>query len=816
MSAFGFARSRRAATLLLVALGIVGLVLVSGPLPAAAREPVRPGLGVGPAHWFGRGAYGSFGKTPARLSAGFSSVDNLANPGNGEIMPTTNTYVVFWLPAGFHYSAGTTAASDLSYENTVLKYFPDVGGSQILNTTTQYAGNNGTPSDTSTFKTSIVDTTAFPDTGADVAHAITQTDLNNEIFNQINNHSWPLGLSTMYFIFLPDNLVDCNDAKTKCNTNVYCAYHTYGFSGSDTPANDFIWADIPDDRSIYEIGGCGDSNVTGNESADTTLSSVEHEHMEAITDPRLNAWQDSTGGAGENGDKCNRNMGVANASSTTPNNYLGAGNTDKFRIQREWSNAAGGGGCAASYTTTGSHVESPAPSGGDVTNSVSEATISGNTSDSLDYTLTFKNPSNQDDAYGVSVTVTLPSGVQSGVSSTVTYSLGDLAPHQMATRSFTAHPTVPLTAGTTLTSSAQFAFNDSTGAAQPTITRTAVTTVVNSPPVLAPLSDKSVDYHDALTIAVSATDADAGDTLSFSATGLPAGLALTDNGDRTATISGTDIAVPADYTVVVSVDDHHQVSPTSATFTIHVLREETTLKYNGQTAILLGSGGATLTAVLAEDGANDNDSDGGAAAPDVKRAVTLSLDGQSCAASTDASGLATCTIPLSQLSLVALGPQTVSATFAGDTLYQPSADSASAIVFAFPSSGAFVLGDTTVATAGSSTVTWWGNNWNLADSLSGGAAPPSFKGFAGTVTTLPTGGTEPSSCGGTWETTGGNSAPPTSGVPSYMGVLVASHVDKHGNTISGDFIHIVVVKINPGYAPNPMSAGTGTIVATYC
>ena len=39
--------------------------------------------------------------------------------------------------------------------------------------------------------------------------------------------------------------------------------------------------------------------------------------MEAITDPRGNAWQDSTGGAGENGDKCNRNMGVANASSTT-------------------------------------------------------------------------------------------------------------------------------------------------------------------------------------------------------------------------------------------------------------------------------------------------------------------------------------------------------------------------------------------------------------------------------------------------------------------------------------------------------------------
>ena len=144
-------------------------------------------------------------------------------------------------------------------------------------------------------------------------------------------------MSDMYFIFLPDNLVDCNDAMTSCNTNKYCAYHTYGFSGSDTPANDFVWADIPDNRSVSTTGGCGDSKVTGNESADTTLSSVEHEHLEAITDPRLNAWQDSTGGAGENGDKCNRNMGVANASRRSPNNFLGAGNADTFRIQREWS-----------------------------------------------------------------------------------------------------------------------------------------------------------------------------------------------------------------------------------------------------------------------------------------------------------------------------------------------------------------------------------------------------------------------------------------------------------------------------------------------
>ena len=125
---------------------------------------------------------------------------------------------------------------------------------------------------------------------------------------------------------------------------------------------------------------------------------------------------------------CNRNMGVANASSTTPNNFLGAGNADLFRIQREWSNAAGGGGCAASYTTTGSFVESPTPSGGDVTNTVTESSIAGNNGDLLHYHLSFHDPSNQDDAFSVSVADTLPSGISGSPPS----ALGDLAPHQTA------------------------------------------------------------------------------------------------------------------------------------------------------------------------------------------------------------------------------------------------------------------------------------------------------------------------------------------------------------------------------------------------
>ncbi len=904
-------------------VALAALVLAGGAGAATMRGsdgPPDPGstappeLGMGPAHWFGPGGYGTF--SPVAPDSGALQpaepmsertlfapaakrstkvIDNLSNAGNNEIMPTTNTYVIFWLPGGQHFSNGTTAASDLSYENTVLKYFQDVGGSQILNTATQYSGNNGSPADTSTFATSIVDTTAYPHAGT-TADPLVQNDLNSEVFNQLTSHSWPKGMSTMYFIFLPNAIVDCNNAKTQCNTNKYCAYHTYGFSGSDTPANDFVWADIPDNFSPTTTkGGCGDSNVTGNESADTTLSSTEHEHLEAITDPRLNAWQDSTGA--ENGDKCNREMGVADSSLSTANNYLGGGAADQFRIQREWSNIVSG--CAASLTGGGSRVESPAPTGGDVVLSVAQATIAGNTSDSLDYSVTFRNPSNQDDAYGVTATVTLPAGVQSGGSGSVVLNLGNLAPHQSATQSFTAHPTAPLLDGTVLTASASFGFNDSTGAAQPAIVRTATTTVVNQQPTLTVPGPQTVDFNDPLGFGITTSDPE-GDAITLSASGLPSGLAFTDNGNGTGTVSGTDTAAPGVYTVTFSADDHHHVSPVTATvqitvnreeaaiaytgdltadyhdpaavsatltdpdggapiagkpvtFTIGVgdtcsattdgsghaactivptqpagtvpvvasfagdanylpasdskpftiTKEETTTTYTGPTVILAGGSGVTLTGLLLEDG--------NPAVPIAGRTLTLGLGAQTCSGVTNAAGVASCTLTFSG----PLGPEPLAASFAGDAFYRPSADtSKTAIVFAFPTRGAFVLGDGTFAGAGSGTVTWWGAQWSALNVLTGGAAPSAFKGFAGTVS-LPT-GTPPLGCGGPWTTRPGNSTPPVGTVPSYMGVIVASSIAKPDSTIAGNSVSIVVVRTDPGYAPNPGHPGTGTIVAKYC
>jgi hypothetical protein len=150
----------------------------------------------------------------------------------------------------------------------------------------------------------------------------------------------------------------------------------------------------------------------------------------------------------------------------------------------------------------------------------------------------------------------------------------------------------------------------------------------------------------------------------------------------------------------------------------------------------------------------------------------------------------------------------VTDAFAGDACYRAASASAKTIVFAFLASGAFVVGDQSAQMGAK--VTFWGAKWSKLNKLSGGAAPASFKGFAAKLSA------EPPKCGITWTTGPGASSNPPATVPTYMGVLVSSKVAKSGSTISGDAKSIVVVKTDPGYAPNPGHAGTGTVVAVFC
>jgi Bacterial Ig-like domain (group 3)/Integrin beta chain VWA domain len=311
------------------------------------------------------------------------------------------------------------------------------------------------------------------------------------------------------------------------------------------------------------------------------------------------------------------------------------------------------------------------------------------------------------------------------------------------------------------------------------------------------VNNASSDFHDPGTVSATLRDAStsapiAGQPVSFSLNGTEScmGTTLTD-GSVSCSVTPTEPAGTYPLTATFAGDAQHNATTASASYAVTL--EETTLKYTGPT--VLAANGATLTAVLTEDGVT----------PINGRTVTIKLsDGtasQTCTGTTDTNGNASCTIsPIP----VALGNDTITATFAGDSFYRPSSDTVKAIVFAFPTTGAFVVGDKT----SSGKVDFWGSQWTKNNVLSGGSAPDAFKGFAATTS-------KPPANGNPWSTDPGNSPPPPSTVPSYMGVIVASQASQTGSTISGNTVHIVVVKTDPGYASDSGHRGTGTVVATF-
>ena len=256
-------------------------------------------------------------------------------------------------------------------------------------------------------------------------------------------------------------------------------------------------------------------------------------------------------------------------------------------------------------------------------------------------------------------------------------------------------------------------------------------------------------------------------------------------------------SVPGLYTATATFAGSSQYEASSGSAAFEVLKETTLLSYTGPT-IIANNLPITLSAVLTED-------DGPAV---VGRTVSLTLgsgaSAQTCSGVTNPAGAASCVIALVNQPL---GPGTVSASFAGDAYYLPSSASASTIVFQWTTGGNFVIGNGNAAIG--STATFWSSQWSQANAVSGGPAPNSFKGFSD----VPAG---PTTCGGTFSTTPGNSPPPPATVPSYTAMLVTGSVVQAGNTVTGSKPAIVIARTNPGYGPAPGHVGTAEVLAVLC
>jgi hypothetical protein len=239
----------------------------------------------------------------------------------------------------------------------------------------------------------------------------------------------------------------------------------------------------------------------------------------------------------------------------------------------------------------------------------------------------------------------------------------------------------------------------------------------------------------------------------------------------------------------------------SATFMVTL--EETDLSLTSPTSAINGQPFALSGTLVTDDPTADTALGG--------KMVTFTLgsgnQAQSCMGATDSTGSAHCTI---QSVNQTVGPSVpIAATFGGDTFYQAASAASSTDVFAPAALGAFVIGDLSAGapTAGTP-VNFWGAQWAQSNSLSGGNAPSSMKGFIDDSSAL--------SCGSTWTASTGNRSAPPRTLSSPIEVIVSSSISQTGSAIHGNVLHIVLVQVNPGYGPAPGHPGTGTIIGVVC
>lgn len=325
---------------------------------------------------------------------------------------------------------------------------------------------------------------------------------------------------------------------------------------------------------------------------------------------------------------------------------------------------------------------------------------------------------------------------------------------------------------------------------------------------LTPASATTADYHDGVTVAAEVATAAgtplAGQSVVFALNDATADTcSATTNGSGVASCTLTPTSAAGSYTLSASYGGAPALDSSAASTPFSVTTEEATLAYTGPVVIANGRP-ATLSATLKEDGTT-------ATSPSEGATFTLGsgLGAQTCSATTNASGVASCTIASVSQPLGEAG--TVRVDFAGDGFYSgPSSDSEGTTVFQYVATGgAFVIGDGNAALG--SAATFWSSQWPQSNSLSGGTAPSSFTGFAQTLSS------SPPVCGGSWSTDTGNSTPPPQTVPSYMAVLVTSKITKRGSALTSTTTpEVVVVQTNPGYSPAPGGSGTGTVVAEVC
>ncbi len=270
---------------------LLTVALLSLPLLAQdVRRPEPPMLGI---HW---------ARQAAKSHLGSQSV--LMTWHGGDILVSTNTGAIFWGSSWPNYTGDKITGMETFYSGW--------NGSNYAKTSDEYTGINDQVTAANTFAGAWVDGSAAPRKAPSTSAVL------NEVCSVLSAKGVAPATNGFYMVY---------SDQPRGHVS-YCGWHSWGACGSTNIQFAFSF-------NLDNDPGCdaGDT-FTGHSDGLANIANVTaHELSEARTDPRGNAWYDSSGA--ENGDKC---------AWTFPVDYVtfpGQGPTPSanWRLQAEWSNA---------------------------------------------------------------------------------------------------------------------------------------------------------------------------------------------------------------------------------------------------------------------------------------------------------------------------------------------------------------------------------------------------------------------------------------------------------------------------------------------
>ncbi len=290
--------------------------------------------------------------------------------GGGPVMHTNRTHVIFWQPTG------STLTYDPGYTTQVETFLRRVAHdshktTNVYSVSGQYHDSAGVAAYDSSFGGGILDTNRLPlngcaegigppvGTGPGWSVCLTDAQLVAELQRVTHADHLPVTSRDLYFLALPNGFGVCeNTGPPGCalgggdDSGSFCGYH------SSDPEGALLYAVIPYNAVT---GHCQSGEPRPNGStADPALSTISHEHNEAVTDPTGTGWIDSS--FNEDGDLC---IQMSGPGGFPPPTLGGSGDSrysqvidgGHYWLQEEWSNADAG--CRPSATPDSASFQPP-------------------------------------------------------------------------------------------------------------------------------------------------------------------------------------------------------------------------------------------------------------------------------------------------------------------------------------------------------------------------------------------------------------------------------------------------------------------------